>query len=245
MGHTMPDIRDRSSRARNARAFMRPAPPPPCSAWSPSPAPFHFAGADKRIHSRDTARAPSPRVRGEGRDEGASPLGAELQGSDSRQRPLTLVRFAHSTSPRTRGEVEQANSFSRRIVCVRALPYDHHEDSLRLPKKGKRSAERRIVLPMSASSAAARCPGATHPPFGAHACGTRHRLLPRWLSPRTAFPAAWRVRSSAGLCRWLRLSTLRADRSFCRSSGGPEPPESELQIRARAPHLAPPAGVPS
>ena len=26
------------------------------------------------------------------------------------------------------------------------------------------------------------------PPFGAHACGTRHRLLPRWLSPRTGFP---------------------------------------------------------
>ena len=28
------------------------------------------------------------------------------------------------------------------------------------------------------------------PPFGAHACGTRHRLLPRWLSSRTGFPAA-------------------------------------------------------
>ena len=26
------------------------------------------------------------------------------------------------------------------------------------------------------------------PPFGAHACGTRHRLSPRWLSPRTGFP---------------------------------------------------------
>src|SRR5580658_4288209 len=31
--------------------------------------------------------------------------GASLLGSESRQRPLTLVRFAHSTSPRTRGEV--------------------------------------------------------------------------------------------------------------------------------------------
>src|ERR1700683_2365666 len=27
-------------------------------------------------------------------------------------------------------------------------------------------------------------------PFGAHARGTRHRLLPRWLSSRTGFPAA-------------------------------------------------------
>jgi len=41
---------------------------------------------------------PSPRGRGEGRDEGASPLGSE-----SRRGPLTLVRFAHSTSPRAAG----------------------------------------------------------------------------------------------------------------------------------------------
>ncbi|MGA7957003.1 MAG: shikimate kinase, partial [Xanthobacteraceae bacterium] len=42
--------------------------------------------------------APSPRVRGEGRDEGASP-----PGSESRQRPLTLARSARSTSPRAAG----------------------------------------------------------------------------------------------------------------------------------------------
>ena len=36
-------------------------------------------------------------------------------------------------------------------------------------------------------SAAAR-PFGARPPFGAHACGTRHRLSPRWLSPRTGFP---------------------------------------------------------
>ena len=41
---------------------------------------------------------PSPRARGEGRDEGASPLGSE-----SRQRPLTLGRSAPSTSPRAAG----------------------------------------------------------------------------------------------------------------------------------------------
>jgi hypothetical protein len=32
-------------------------------------------------------------------------------------------------------------------------------------------------------------PFRARPPFGAHACGTHHRLLPRWLSPRTGFPA--------------------------------------------------------
>ena len=37
-------------------------------------------------------------------------------------------------------------------------------------------------------SAAARTCSEARPPFGAHACGTRHRLSPRWLSPRTGFP---------------------------------------------------------
>jgi XRE family aerobic/anaerobic benzoate catabolism transcriptional regulator len=42
--------------------------------------------------------APSPRKRGEGRDEGALPIGSE-----SRPRPLTLARSARSTSPRAAG----------------------------------------------------------------------------------------------------------------------------------------------
>jgi hypothetical protein len=46
--------------------------------------------------------SPSPRVRGEGRDEGASP-----PGSESRRGPLTLLRFAQSTSlrPAGRGDI--------------------------------------------------------------------------------------------------------------------------------------------
>ena len=35
--------------------------------------------------------SPSPRVRGEGRDEGASPLGSDLKHSDTRRGPLTLA----------------------------------------------------------------------------------------------------------------------------------------------------------
>src|SRR5262249_36104642 len=47
------------------------------------------------------ASSPSPRLRGEGRGEGAWPQ-AEVEGP----RPLTLARFARSTSPRKRGEVK-------------------------------------------------------------------------------------------------------------------------------------------
>jgi hypothetical protein len=84
--------------------------------------------------------------------------------------------------------------------------FAHHQatknSSNRFPQqKGKRSAERRIVLPMSApqtslrslrkpSVRGVRAVLVARPPFGAHAGGTRHRLLPRWLSSRTGFPAA-------------------------------------------------------
>ena len=54
-----------------------------------------------KVLGRD-ASPPSPRVRGEDRDEGASPLGSE-----SRQRPLTLTRSARSTSPRAAGRGEK------------------------------------------------------------------------------------------------------------------------------------------
>jgi hypothetical protein len=45
-------------------------------------------------------------------------------------------------------------------------------------------------LSLPSSAACRRGSGRGTPPFGAHACGTRHRLLPRWLSPGTGFPAA-------------------------------------------------------
>ena len=66
-------------------------------------------------------------------------------------------------------------------------------------KRGKRSAERRMPS-MSAdrrqvranlrysSATRLRALSGARPPFGAHACGTRHRLSPRWLSPGTGFP---------------------------------------------------------
>ena len=68
------------------------------------------------------------------------------------------------------------------------------------------------------------------PPFGAHACGTRHRLSPRWLSPEPGFPKTDFESVLPARPSCLRLSTLRADRSFCRSTGDPEPPGSGLAI---------------
>ncbi len=65
--------------------------------------------------------SPSPRARGEGRDEGASPPGSDLKGSESLRGPLTLASHSRCyasaflalrtasagrlRSPRTRGEV--------------------------------------------------------------------------------------------------------------------------------------------
>jgi hypothetical protein len=54
----------------------------------------------------------------------------------------------------------------------------------------------------------------------------------RWLSPRTGFPAAF---ANGGFARFAlrtlpRLSTLRADRSLCRSTGDPGPPGCGLAI---------------
>jgi len=56
-------------------------------------------------------------------------------------------------------------------------------------------------------------------------------------APDPRFPPPAKARCFARFGNWLRLSTLRADRSCCRPSGEPEPPGSGLQIRARGPPL--------
>ena len=62
----------------------------------------NLAPGSSRIANFGTAvAAPPPRVRGEGRDEGASPRGSEL-----RQRPLTRIATQSDLSPRAvRGEL--------------------------------------------------------------------------------------------------------------------------------------------
>ena len=81
-----------------------------CRAFTLTHAAAHVAG-------RGPALTPSPRVRGEGRGEGASRLGSGFAAksaslrqpvrSESRRGLLTLGRFAPSTSPARRGEVKR------------------------------------------------------------------------------------------------------------------------------------------
>jgi hypothetical protein len=112
-----------------------------------------------------------------------------------------------------------------------------------------REAERRKahVLPMSApqtslrySSVRGGVPCGT-PPFGAHACGTRHRLLPRWLSSRTGFPAASADGSFARFAEKL-AAVKHAPRGpvLMPVDRGPKAARERIgrKIRARGPHLA-------
>jgi hypothetical protein len=57
-----------------------------------------------------------------------------------------------------------------------------HANHVRAAQTSVRSLRHPSATRLRASSGEAR------PPVGAHACGTRHRLSPRWLSPRTGFP---------------------------------------------------------
>ena len=124
-----------------------------------------------------------------------------------------------------------AKSFSRR-VCVPEPCQPRRQEKIR-PRHKRREAKRRQAhcptnrrLRGGASIAGRARLSALHR-------GTRHWLLPRWLSPRTGFPE---VSSSQVFCPPAsspRLSTLRADRSFCRPTGAPEPPGSGSHPSAR------------
>ena len=124
-------------------AIKHRTPPPPCFAWSPSPAPFHFAGTDKRT------------------------------------------------------------PFSQRILRARVLLTATKPRKIRASTKGKRSADRRIVLPMSASSAAcARFICA--PTFRRSRSRHSPPASTPMPQPRTGFPAAAADRCFAGFAKKCR-----------------------------------------
>jgi hypothetical protein len=229
---------------------------------APSPGLLRFACNPTSPRTRgevnhDDRPAPSPRVRGEGWGEGASPLGSE-----SRRGPLTRIaalRLQSDLSPhagrgqsqsnksgRSRGNANSPPSPARKrrnktvLAAHRLRPrLVHHAATKRKAAKlclpRKREAERRKAhCPNNVRVKRGRallCGGA--PPFGAHACGTRHRLLPRWLGSRTGFPAALTHGRFARFAKVPRSSTLRADRSLCRSTGDPKPPGCGAASSAR------------
>jgi hypothetical protein len=148
---------------------------------------------------------------------------------------------------------EQQKSFSRRL-CARALPTTTTPGKNRPPtthdpekwrpvfrtrscaKKGRRSAERRMptisaqqrrMSPFADAFRAAARHFRGRARLPALHRGTHHRLSPRWLSPRTGFPQSTAKRVFCPLAaQRFELSTLRADRSFCRPTGDPGPPGS-------------------
>ena len=94
--------------------------------------------------------------------------------------------------------------------------------------KGRRSADRRIVLPIAACAAA-------HPSLDAPAYRRFTAALATGSYPDGSAPEPGFLKYGlAGVFplrqKCLELSTLRADRSFCRSTGAPEPPECGLAI---------------
>jgi hypothetical protein len=145
----------------------------------------------------------------------------------------------------------------------------HHSPFATLsPFRGRRSAERRMPSIVRATVRRCRlwlgrgraprrqkCTQSAHLicvrgalAFRRFARGTRHRLLPRWLSSRPLFPGTWQSARSEN-----HAPAKTAKRVFCPPSpvlvqraprgpvvvpddGAPEPPGNGLQNRARAPH---------
>ena len=90
----------------------------------------------------------------------------------------------------------QQTSFSRCGAPEFCRQARRHKILCKPPQqKGKRSAERRIVKPMSARKTRLRAARlAARSPFGAHTCGTRHRFHPMaQLQNRVSRGVGWRV----------------------------------------------------
>ena len=175
---------------RGERAFarregrLRFAPPPPCFAWSSSPAALCFAGRISR-----------------------SVLAMRFD--------FLILRCERSEPRRMKAPAPELTSFEARrqrvehlrmrssVLAIPTHPsFAHHNAkkgaSLKRESGAPKGAlsyqcpHRRQVYAVCVTHLCAACAlfFPARPPFGAHACGTRHRLLPRWLSSRTGFPAA-------------------------------------------------------
>jgi hypothetical protein len=169
--------------------------------------------------------------------------GDSLNASSSAARPLHHASHGPPPPHCVRGRIKQ--NPSRDAVGRPSFAHHHHAEKAWLPvtERGKRSAERR----MQAMSALTRGCATVTPPSpacGGGLGGGRARLSaltlaalatgyhPDGSAPEPGFHDAAAARCFAGKPqRCVALSTLRADRSFCRSTGDPEPPGSGWQIR--------------
>jgi hypothetical protein len=165
---------------------------------------------------------------------------SESNGAVSLNKP-SLRMNCRIKSGNTTSKIVLATRFRARALFTTTTP-SQKIDSPRQIKGGEapkgacqpcpRSTSEYCRPPMPSARLRATIEGA--PAFRRFRRGTRHRLSPRWLSPRTGFPhgTARKVFCPLAASR-LELSTLRADRSFCRPTGAPEPPGSGSHPSAR------------
>jgi hypothetical protein len=165
--------------------------------------------------------------------------------------------FGWSPSPALRAGATKRN---RSRDALTRPSFAHHDNAKNRfasgNQRGKRSAERRMPS-MSALRKRVYAVCATHllrgcapiisslprlqervregarPPFGAHACGTRHRLSPRWLSPRTGFPADEPRRCFARLALLSAVKHAPCRPVFLPADRGPRAARERIGISAR------------
>ena len=165
--------------------------------------------------------------------------------------------FGWSPSPALRAGADKTKSFSRRTHAPELCPPRRRQKEIRF-RQSKREAERRkahAIHVRAAQTSVRSC--ATHllrgcaptisflprlqgrvregarPPFGAHACGTRHRLSPRWLSPRTGFPADEPRRCFARLALLSAVKHAPCRPVFLPADRGPRAARERIGISAR------------
>jgi len=178
-------------------------PPPPPFGWSPSPAPFHYAGADKRNPRPSFARHCEERS-----DEAIQTLRPDWIASlalamttrkgilAARRRPSFAASDDEGTTKIPAHDPEKWRPVFGPRSCATKKGSGAPKGALsnQCPRQARLRALPPPVLPPRKTGEGdhTKCGGGGGaPPFGAHACGTHHRLLPRWLSSRTGFPAAF------------------------------------------------------
>src|SRR5262249_51996771 len=150
--------------------------------------------------------------------------------------------FGWSPSPASRGRMCDTLLATRH---VRVLPTTTHQIDSPPAQKRERSAERRMPT-MSALRKQVYAVCATHLLRGCALLPKRRARLsaltlaalatgyhPDGSAPEPGFLKTRRIGVLPVRCIGLELSTLRADRSFCRSTGAPEPPGSGSHSSAR------------